>query len=302
LARCECEAGYFGPQCEFTEDEADLEITNFRGVGLSFTTQIIPATETTRITIPPGLLQDGEGGVGTFFLQPYRLGDDDAFYGAEDPRVNVPQRENYMLSPLPTGFNVDITALDNTQVITLDKGIQFAFEFDEDYYSQRQFIQTELFFYNAVAGEWVPAESVCNLRNQFLFKDLLTLTYRANICVTGQYQFFQVDPVRYHTLEVQQYLTVTPLSYDNLAEYYQDEGVGAFAGSPKPPQPYFVPVTANTLPSGPAEWRGDDSDVAHDHRRERQQPKPDIESVSAASGLSVSAVMSIACVLFLALF
>lgn len=302
LARCECEEGYYGPQCEFIEDQIDLEITNFRGVGLSFTTQIIPATETTRITIPPGLLQDGESGIGTFYLQPYRLGDNDAFYGAEDPRDNVPQRVNFNLSPLATGFNFDITALDNTQVVTLDKGIQFAFEFDEDYYSQRQFIQSELYFYNAVAGEWVPAESVCNLRNQFLFKDLLTLTYRANLCVTGQYQFFQVDPIRYHTLETQRFLTVTPLSYDELAEYYQEESVGAFAGSPKPPQPYFVPVTANTEPSGPAVWRGDDSDVEHDHGGERREPKPDIESINAASGLSVSVVLSIACVLVLALF
>lgn len=301
LARCECEDGYYGPQCEFTEEDVDLEITNFSGVGLSFTTQLIPATETTRITIPPGLLQDGESGTGTFYLQPYRLGDDDAFYGAEDPNVNGPVRDNYVLTPLPSGFNFDITALDNTQVIQLDMGIRFDVQFDEDYYSQRQFIQTELFFYDTEAAEWVPAESVCTLRYQYLFKDLLTLTYRANVCVTGQYQFFQVDPVRYHTLEVQQYLTVTPLRYDDLAEYYQDEeGVGAFSGSPLPPQPYFVPVTAPISP--PAEWRGDDSDVKHDHTRERQLPKPDIESISAASGLSVSAVLSVACVLFLALF
>jgi len=252
LARCVCEENWYGPECEFFGQVNNLMILEFLSTGATFTTGLVPSTFDTEISIPAGLLQDGRLGEGTFYLQPYipRV----PFYGAIDPKATVPTVDNFVVSPLPSGFNFDIVGYDNTQVLALDLPLQWTFEFDSTVISQREFIELALYLWLPGTG-WVPASSVCSPQFFFEKKDLLALTYRTNLCYTGQYQFFQVTPDPAHTVPVNQFFPTSRFVYDDLHDYYTTSGLGGLRGV-EPPQPHFTDSAMGRAP--PA--RTDDED------------------------------------------
>lgn len=235
LARCVCDDGWFGPQCQFSGEPSNLMIVDFTRNGIFFTTQLIPATYSTEITIPFGLLQDGENGMGVFYLQAYNP--DHPFYGAIDPLANPPTVENSIVEQLPSGFNFDIVSYDNTEVGTLDLPISYFFEFDRRVISQRDIIQIALYYWAPGVG-WIPNSEVCPDNYVFEQSDILAYTYRTNICHTGQYQFFIVRPDPAHTISVKQFYPNERFVYDDLEIYYPNVGLGGIRGV-EPPQPEF---------------------------------------------------------------
>jgi len=146
--------------------------------------------------------------------------------------------ENSVIDIIPSGFNFDIVAYDNTQIHQLDLPLEFTFEFDNYIISQMEFLQMRLYYWQPGNG-WVPAVSVC--QQQFFLEnyDLFEFTLQTALCFTGQYQFFQISPDPAHSVVQTQFLSNPRFVYDDLNVYYPSQGIGGIRGV-EPPQPHFT--------------------------------------------------------------
>jgi len=238
-ARCICNDDFFGPQCEFTDDSIPpLQVEHFGISGLVFTTEVIPSTYLTTITIPDSLIQDGSSGMGSFYIQPFDP--ENPFLGSFDPATTmlpIPDMEDKESHILPIGFNFDVTASDNTLITTLTRPVEFFFEFDRTVISQKEFIQMELYYW--MSGEWVPASTICPLQFHFEKDDLIHLTTRTNLCRSGQYQFFQIAPIPAHAISTKTFFPPERFVFDDLSVYYSNTGFGVVS-TEEPPQPTFT--------------------------------------------------------------
>jgi len=237
LARCTCNDGYFGPICEFTGEPSDypnVDIVPIDSTGTVITTKKLPLTFSSTFSVPPGLLQDGFSGQGVVYIIPYSEG---AFI---NPYEVAPSVEGDEVTVLGTGFTLEVSAWDNTYVQTLRPPILARFVFHPLKVSQGDFLEAVLYYFDADAGSWVPATSVCSAQYRFVTADLLTLTYSTNLCRAGQYQFFVVAPEPFHKIVVDP----QPDNEVYIEEYFIADlyltGTGLGGDQPPlPPQPVF---------------------------------------------------------------
>jgi len=241
-ARCICNEGYYGPECQFSDFyySPAVLITPFDYPGTVVIDRDLPLVLSASFSIPPGLVQDGVNGEGTLYISPIDAVDQAYFSYYVDPTYYAPEIDGDVVTPIATGFSITVAASDNTALNVFRPPIQSRFTFHPLKISQRDFLELSLYYYDESASEWVTSMSVCSAQYRFVNRDLLALSYSTNLCRAGQYQFYVVEPEPYHRVEVdpQPDDAVYFEKYFIADLYMTGTGLGGEL-PPLPPQPVF---------------------------------------------------------------
>lgn len=239
-ARCDCNAGCSGSECQFCDGAEECE--DFTSSGGVFSFDNIPDVATFHVTVPAGLIDDGnvvDGGDGTLCVEGYFP--EAPFGNSVDPVATAFTVTNKVVTALDTGFDIDIAVFDNTPAGSLQGPLTLQINYNPKEITQEEFEQSVLYYWNPSSQAWMPAMQTCPTSTRLASTDLQALTMTVNVCVTGQYHLFEISPVPAHEATVDAPETLhQPIEEDGGRTNTDNGAVNGGQQAPVPPQPQFA--------------------------------------------------------------